>query len=144
MSAVLRAYGAEFAVDEYVAGCKLPICAVIRRGEPVFPNTQPNGRRHEQSGVHIIVSDAEFEQFPQQVEDAIAFLNRENDQLRALCQFPGVEAARLDFGVARRDVAVQCDYLPPDLIRIASELGLGVEISLYWAVDEPPARASES
>ena len=59
---------------------------------------------------------------------------------------PGVEDMRLDFGIERRDVAVQCDYLPPDLIRVAALLGLGIELSQYPArsgapIDGPGATA---
>lgn len=43
----------------------------------------------------------------------------------------------MDFGIARGDVAVQCDYFPPELIRLARELGLGIELSQYPLSDEP-------
>ena len=57
-----------------------------------------------------------------------------------MCRWPGVEAVDLDFGFERRDVAVQCDRLPPALVRLAGSLGLGIELSQYWASgDEPDA-----
>lgn len=45
----------------------------------------------------------------------------------------------LDFGVAWRNVIAQSDYLPPTLIIIAGELGIGIEISHYPVeeIDEP-------
>jgi hypothetical protein len=133
MSAVLRAYGTDFDVDAFLIGCTLPVCAVKRRGEPVSPVSQPNGRRHEWSGVHVSASDAEFDQFPQQVEEATEFLRAHTEQLRRLRDFPGVEGVTLDFGVARRDVPVQCDHLPAELVRLAGALGLGIELSQYPA-----------
>jgi hypothetical protein len=138
MSAVLRAYGADFDVDVFLAGFTLPVCAVKRRGEPVAPASRPHGRVHERSGVHVVVSDADFEEFPRQVEDATAFLRAEFEQIRRLCHYPGVEGVTLDFGIARRDVAVQCDYLPPELVQVAGSLGLGIELSQY------PARQTSS
>jgi hypothetical protein len=42
----------------------------------------------------------------------------------------------LDFAIERRDVAVQCDYFPPDLVRIAGELGIGLMPSLYPAAGD--------
>lgn len=144
MSAVLRAYGEAFDVDAFLAGCTLPVCAVKRRGEPVCPASQPNGRRHEQSGVHVPVSEADFGEFPRQVADAMAFLRAEAEQIRRLCEWPGVEGATLDFGVERREVTVQCDHLPAELVRLAGSLGLAIELSQY-PVDgedgraEPPA-----
>jgi len=134
MSAVLRVCGRDFDVDRYCAQGALAPCAVYRRGEPVYPASQPHGRRNEQSGVHIAVSDAAFEEFPRQVEEAVVFLRTHYEEVRQLVQFPGVELAYLDFGVARREVEVQCDYLPPELVRLAGELGLGIELSQYPAL----------
>jgi hypothetical protein len=140
MSAVLRAYGWDFDVDAFLAGCALPVCAVKRRGEAVFPASQPNGRRHERSGVHISASDADFSEFPQQVEEATAFLRANAAEVRRLCEFPGVEGVTLDFGIARRDVAVQCDLLPAELVQQAGLLGLAIELSQY-PVEESANRA---
>ena len=131
MSAVLRAYGKEFDVDAFLVGCALPVCAVKRRGEPLDPASKPNSRRHERSGVHVLVSDAEFEAFSQQVEDAIMFLRGDAERILGLCQFPGVEGVTLDFGIARRDVVAQCDHFPAELIRLAGSLGLAVDLSQY-------------
>jgi hypothetical protein len=78
---VLRAYGVDFDVDAFLAGCTLPVCAVKRRGELVFPASQPEGRRHEQSGVHVSASDADFGEFPRQVAEATSFLRAEAEQI---------------------------------------------------------------
>lgn len=116
-----------FDVDALLAGCTLPVCAVRRRGEPVFPARQPDGRRHQRSGVHVSASDADFGEFPRQVGEAAAFLRAEAGQVQRLVEWPGVEGVDLDFGVERRDVAVQCDRLTPELVRLAGSLGLGIE-----------------
>jgi hypothetical protein len=141
MSAVLRAYGADFDVDAFVVGCTLPVCAVKRRGEALFAS-QPDGQRHEQSGVHVTASDADFGDFPRQVAEATAFLRAEAEQVRRLCEWPGVEDVTLDFGVERRDVAVQCDFLPPELVCLAGSLGLGIELSQYPSVKAAPHAAA--
>ena len=133
MSALLRAHGEDFDVDAFVAASRLKVCAVWRRGEPVFAALQPNGRKHQRSGVNVLASDADFNDFPRQVEEALGFLLDRADEVRRLCAWPGVEGAYIDFGVERRDVAVQCDHLPPDLIRAAGLLGLGIELSQYPA-----------
>jgi hypothetical protein len=144
MSAVLRAYGTDFDVEAFLPGCTLPVCAVRRRGEPVAPASRPDGRRHERSGVHVSASDAGFGEFARQVEEATDFLRAQDEQLRRLCAFPGVEDVTLDFGVARRDVAVQCDRLPPELVRVAGELGLGIELSQYPPSDAEPAAGADA
>jgi hypothetical protein len=137
MPAVLRAYGADFDVDAFLADSTLSVCAVKRRGEPVYPKSQPNGRRHEQSGVHVSASDADFSEFRRQVEESVAFLRDNAAEIRRLCEFVGVEGVTLDFGIARRDVSIQCDHLPAELIRLAGSLGLEIELSHY-----PPAKES--
>ena len=148
MSAVLRAYGTTFDVDAFLAGCTLPVCAVKRRGEPVFPASQPEGRRHERSGVHVVASNADFDEFPRQVAEATAFLRSEHEQLKRLTSWPGVDGVVLDFGIERRDVVVQCDVLPPDLLRVVGELGLAIELSQYPVGDShqdiPPGAAAQS
>jgi hypothetical protein len=131
MSAVIRAYGAEFDVDAFLVGCALPICAVKRRGEPVFAASQPNGRRHDRSGIHVPASNADFDEFSRQVSEAIKFLHANRDQILRLCSFPGVDGVTLDFGIARRDVLAQFDHLPAELIQIAGSLRLGIELSQY-------------
>jgi len=135
VSAVIRAYGKDFNVDAFVANCALPVCTVKRRGEPVFPASQPDGRRHEQSGVHVLASEADFTEFRAQVNEATAFLRENTAELRRLRTFAGVETATLDFGIERRDVAVQCDRLPAELLRLAGALDMDIELSQYPLAD---------
>ena len=135
MSAVLRVHGKAFNVDAFVANCTLPVCTVKRRGEPVSATSQADGRRHEQSGVHILASESDFTDFPAQVNDAISFLRANELELRRLRTSPGVETAMLDFGIERRDVAVQSDRLPAELLRLAGALDLDIELSQYPLAD---------
>jgi hypothetical protein len=135
VSAVIRVYGKDFNVDEFVANCALPVCTIKRRGEPVFAASQPDGRRHEQSGVHVLASEADFSEFPAQVDEAIAFLRANEVELLRLRTFAGVETATLDFGIERRDVAVQSDRLPAELLRLAGALDLDIELSQYPLAD---------
>jgi hypothetical protein len=95
MTAVLRADGRDFNVDEFLDGCMLTACAVKRRGEPVFPKAQPNGRRHKRSGVHLCVSDADFDEFPRQVVEATVFLRTEFEKIRRRARFMCGDCASL-------------------------------------------------
>jgi|HubBroStandDraft_5_1064220.scaffolds.fasta_scaffold634013_2 hypothetical protein len=127
MSAVLRAAGRDFDVDAFVAGSTLKPCRVYRRGERRLASMPPS----EESGLNIPVSVTEFVEFPKQVAEATEFLQTQAEEIRRLTTFPGVEGVTLDFGIERRDVVVQCDLLPADLIRIAGSLGLSIELSQY-------------
>jgi hypothetical protein len=136
--AVLRAIGRDFDVDAFLTGSRLKPCRVFRRGEPRFSGSQPRGPTLEESGLNVVVSDADFDEFLKQVADATAFLVAEAEEIRRLRTFPGVDDVTLDFGIERRDVVVQSDHFPADLIRAAGALGLGIELSQY-----PPRDAKD-
>jgi hypothetical protein len=141
MAAILRSYGVEFDPDRFCAESGLKPCAIYRRGEPVRPATKPDGRKHEGSGIDVIVSGADFHEFPRQVEEATAFLEARKEELLRLRALPGLESMTIDFGIARRGV-VQFDFLPPSLIRLAGELGLGIELSQYPVGEDEMAEDS--
>ncbi len=130
MGCIFRVGGVDFDVDACLCECQLEIYGIYRKGEAYGKS----GRIRRHSGFGAAVSKAEFEDFPQQVEDAIAFLQDNADELRKLTNFPGIEGRTLDFPIADRDVAVQCDILPSLLLRLAGDLEINIEISRY-----PPA-----
>jgi hypothetical protein len=138
MPTVLRAYGSQFDLDAFLALSRLPVCSVVRQGDPIYPASRPNGPRHDRSGVHVSVSDADFSDLARQAREVADFLQARRDEIRQLCEFPGIEDVTLDFGIERRDVPIQCDYLPPDLVRLAGALGLGIELSNYRALAAEP------
>jgi hypothetical protein len=100
-----------------------------QKGEPRLRHKP--GRKNENSGVKYVASDTDFNDFARQIGDAIAFLEKHSDMIRMMVSFPGVEDAVLDFGIERRDVAVQCDRLPAKLVSLAGNVGLAIEISQY-------------
>jgi len=141
MSAVLRVSGVAFDPDRFCAGSGLDPCKLYRKGERVFPASRPDGRRNDKSGINVVASDAGFNEFPRQVEEATAFLVAHRADLARLRSFPGVEDMTLDFGIPRRDVVVHSDYLPPALLRLSGELGIGIELSYYPVGDKEEADA---
>ena len=136
MAAVLRASGEDFDPEGFVATSPFQPSHVYRKGEPMFPASQPEGRRNDRSGLNLVVSEADFDEFPRQVREAAAFLHDHRSELARLRDFRGVDDLTLDFGIARRDVVVQNDYFPPELLRIAGELGMGIELSQYPVGDD--------
>src|SRR5687768_12833110 len=104
LAAVLRASGPDFDVKAFVADCDWDVSKVYRRGEALLPKTQPDGRKHEESGLNVVVSEAGFHEFRQQIEDAIEFLKDNAFEVRKLVAFPGVMRVVLDFGIPWRDV----------------------------------------
>ena len=124
---VLRASGRGFAVDDFLAGSSLKPCAVWRLGEARGKDLPAA----DSSGFNLLVSDAPGSDLAAQIQDTISFLETYREELARLVQAPGVESAALDFGIKRRDVAVQCDSFPARLIRLAGDLGMGIELSQY-------------
>jgi hypothetical protein len=128
MSCVLRIGGDQLDADALAPRVGLPIYRIDRKGQPRVPR----GRGvFQTSTVHLDVSEAPFSDLQAQVGDAIAFLTKNSDALGAAIQFPGVERATLDFAVEAKDVAIDSKYLPPELMRLAGDLGIGIELSIY-------------
>jgi len=84
----------------------------------------------------ICMVSPEFGNLRKQIKDAVAFLkdNNNSKQLSILAKYPGVEGLDLDFGVNRKDCdkfPVKWYNFPPDLLRLAGNLGIGLEITFY-------------
>src|SRR5947209_595004 len=124
MSCVLRADGGSFDVDAFLAASRIEPCKVWHRGERRSPRPEPSPT----SGFNADVSEAGFDDLSGQVRDAIAYLGEFHDDLIRLLHTDGVEGIELDFAIAARDVAGQFDFLPPELIRLAAECGMGIEL----------------
>ncbi len=135
---VLRASGRDFDVDEFLAKSSLEPCEVWRRGQSRRKSRPPS----QTSGFNLVVSEAPGEDFRAQVKESIAFLAAYHDELARLRDVLGIEHSILDFGVILPDDLVfgQSNIFPAELVRLAGELGLGIELSLYPPVrDEPEA-----
>jgi hypothetical protein len=131
MSAVIKASGEEFDVDAFLAGCTLPVCTFYRRGERRISGSQSKKDRQTASGVHVVASGADFDEFPKQVAEAAAFLRVHSKELLRLRSFPGVQMVNINFGVERRDAFVQSDHLTHELVGLAGSLGMGIVFSIY-------------
>jgi len=98
---------------------------VFHRGE-----RNPKGKKYEHSGFGVEASTV-FGDLQKQCRGASAFLRKFRTDLARLRSFPGVSDVWLDFGYLRRDVAVQSDWLPADLVALIGALGLDVCLTLY-------------
>jgi hypothetical protein len=135
LAAVLRASGPEFDVDAFVADCAWNVAKVFHRGEALLPKAKPDGRKREESGLNVVVSDADFHQFNEQLTDAIEFLTKANAEVCRLVAFPGVTGVVLDFGIAWREGVAQSDLFPAELIRLAGACGIALQLSHYPVSD---------
>jgi len=129
MPTVLRASGKIFDVDAFLRKSKLKPYLVYHKGERRFKRMGKKKRQRE-SGLCLNTTDSGFDDFPRQVRQTISFLKRNQNELKKLTAFSGVDAV-IDFGFARRETVVQCDLLPAELVRLAGSIGLAIEMSLY-------------
>ncbi len=128
MSCVLRASGTDFEPESFLEGSELRAGAnpIYRRGEP-----RPGGETWQSSGFHVGVSEAEFNDLPGQIRDAVRFLSVHEEELQRLGRFEGVEAVCLDFAIDRKDVAVQSDVFDAELLWRAGALDIDLVVSHY-------------
>ena len=134
MSCVLRVIGEELNIEELLKIDSNPD-TYWKKGEPRL-KTKPNEKKHLHSGAHYCVSEAEFNEFEKQKEDVIKYLNENEEKIESIQKLAGIESVFLDFGIEQRDVFVQSDFFPPELIRLAGKLGLGIELSQYPPSDD--------
>jgi len=131
MSCMLRIAGKNLNIDKLLSKTNFVPQAFYRKGEAKFKKTQPKGEKNKRSGASFRVSTANYDQFEKQKREAITFLKTNRREIRRIMKWPGVDEGELDFGIHSRDVIIRCDYLPPELIKLAGSLGLGIEISQY-------------
>jgi len=134
MSCALRIDLGELDVDAVMKIIRLEPVSICKKGEPRFPS-KPEKGTHLTNSVNFLVSDAEFEEFDQQKNEAISFLKNHQKDLRELIDLPGVYG-ELDFGICKRDVYMQCDRFPPELLILAGSIGLEIALSQYPPSDD--------
>lgn len=132
---VLRVNGLAFDPKAYLRTSAMTACSGHIRGRPRL-KTKPDGRRYEDSGFTVNVSDASWSNLAAQVRDAVTFIVTHETELAALAAMSEVDDMRLDFPVFRRDVFVQCEIFPRDLVTLAGRVGLTLELSIYPEGDD--------
>lgn len=96
--------------------------------------------RVEENTAHFDVSEADFGNFVVQIKDAISFLKSHMEDVKLMMGEPNTSGV-LDFAIEWRDVAVQNDNFPAELVRKAGSLGLALELSHYPISEESDAQA---
>jgi NAD(P)-dependent dehydrogenase (short-subunit alcohol dehydrogenase family) len=131
MTCVLRASGTDFDVDAFVASFPIAPDSIWRRGEPRFAQARPEGKRHDTSGLRILVSKADFSDLARQIADAVEFLRSHQDAIRALAANAGVTSVLLDFGAEVSPPFWSSFMFSPELLSLAGSAGVAVCLSVY-------------
>jgi len=143
MSCVFRVVGDDLEIDALLVELKMEPYRLWRKGEPRNWRN-PEGKKSECSGACFTASEAEMTEFSTQVMDATEFLKEHREDIEAIVAFPGVEEAALDFGIELKRDFLNCDYLPPQLLRLAGSLNIAIELSHYAPTDEDDSKKNES
>lgn len=131
MTCILRAGGATFDVDDFLSKSSLVADSLWRKGERRFPRSRSSEEINETSGVRVVASEADFSDLSQQIEDVIAFIRKNQEPVRALASFPGVEGAVLDFGAEIYPPGWASFTLPAELLLLAGSVGVSLCLSVY-------------
>jgi hypothetical protein len=133
MSLYYTATANEFDVDAFLASSSLEPDEVFHRGQPgTFLRTKPSSV----TGFTIQISKG-FGRLREHTDAVTDFLREHELELARLSGYHGVTDTNLAFGYDRcPDAAVQCDYLPAELLALAGSLGIGIELSLYPVSNE--------
>lgn len=133
MGCVLRISGKDFDVDRFIQETGLEYLHVFHNGEPIL-QTKPDGKLFRSNGLTSNVSDADMDDLEKQLIDALKFLESNRDNLSKMSLYSEIEYAMVDFGVSLNldKVNIRKNYeLPKELLKIAGELGLSANITVY-------------
>ena len=134
MSCILTIRGKNFDVDTFVDKSKLNPYKKSYKGQPRF-KTKPDGEKLSFSLLSIETSKADFNNLQMQIADTINFLRRNKNKLAHIASTEGIDNAILDFGIDlridRKNVLYQSDKFPSKLLKLAGDLGLDIELSIY-------------
>jgi hypothetical protein len=123
-SCVLRVTGDNFIPSDFLRDSIFEPCLVFRKGERRTASSV-----WDTSGITVDISSED--NFSAQVRDATVFLENNRVELLRLKQFTGFEELSLDFGVNGKGSFLQSYFFPLELIHLANEFAIELELSIY-------------
>lgn len=126
--------GKNLDIDTFIAKSKLRGYSKHYKGQPMF-KSKPQGKQLTHSRIATQTSSAGFNNLDKQIKDTIKYLKRHGDKLNLIRETKEVELAILDFGIDLRidnkKILLQSDRFPNQLLKLAGDIGLGIELSIY-------------
>jgi len=126
--------GKDFDIDAFLAKTKLKGFFKKHRGELLFEKL-PKGRKTQHSRIAIETSTADFDNLDKQIKDTIRYLKRNKEKLKYIKKVKDLELAVLDFGIKLKidgkNVVMQSERYPAELLKLAGDIGLDIETSIY-------------
>ncbi|MDH5639995.1 MAG: hypothetical protein OEY28_01770 [Nitrospira sp.] len=135
MSCILRAWGADFDIDDFMAKASFEVDSFWRKGEKRFTKSE-NSETNQSSGIRVVASEADFSELTEQIQDVISFLRKNLEQVKCLATFPGVEGVVLDFGAEIYPPGWASFTFPPELLLLAGEARVSLCLSVYPTIND--------
>ena len=130
----LTILGEKLDVDELISKSKLRGYTKHYIGQPMF-KSKPNGKKLIHSGIGTQTSKADFDNLDKQIKDTIKYLKTHAEKLSIIKQTKEIDFAVLDFGINlridKKKILLQSDRFPSELLKLAGDLGLDIELSVY-------------
>ena len=134
MGCILRISGDKFDVDKFVDSTILKPYWVFQIGQPMNI-LKPKGKKYNSSGLNILTSDADFDNFDKQLKDSIKYLKKHYKELTAITKDKTITEFVLDFGITSRistgKVFTQSDTFPSELLKLAGDLNMDICLSQH-------------
>lgn len=129
MSCILRIGGENFDSENFVQRSKMEWEQNVYKGVPAATGSK---RISDTSYVSVATSNAGFTDHKQQIIDTIEFFIKYKNNLHSVINTSEIDYAVVDFGVdINEKYAIQSFSFPVELVKLCSELGIGIEISTY-------------
>ena len=130
MSCILRICGKKtFNIDTFLSSLQLKPSVIHRKGD--------YSRKIKIVEPQLIfdVSNAETSDLEKQIKDAIKFLKAHQKELGKACSIKTIRTMALDFNfnsrIDQKKVAIQYDYFPSELIKLAGNLNLSIWLTQW-------------
>jgi hypothetical protein len=134
MSCILTLAGKDLDVDDFIKKSKLRPYKVSYKGQPRL-KTKPEGEKLTYSLLSVETSKADFSDLQKQIKDTIRYLERNKEKLTHISLTNKVQHVTLNFGidlkVNRKNILTQSELLPSKLLKLAGDLGIDIELSLF-------------
>jgi hypothetical protein len=101
------------------------------KGQPKL-KTKPDGEKLFYSSLAIETSKADFDNLKKQIADTSRYLKRHKEKLSQIALTKEIDYAILDFGIDlridRKKILFQSDKFPSNLLKLAGDLDLDIEL----------------
>ena len=132
MSCILSVYGSKLNIDTLILNSKLKPYKKYYKGNPISKSDTDLSFSY----FTVLVSKGGFYEFDKQIDEAIQFLKKNKKKILQISLVREVEGAGLIFSIKStidtKITFTQNSYFPKKLIKLASDLGIEIQLSVHY------------